>query len=457
MSLYLYVDDEFDENEWMVSGITASHNSDLWSFGKIGGFKKIFSKHSSFNRISDNIIEINLDNNVYKPATEQQVESAKSQFAGLYVSSSLAISYSPNKKHKKAGKKEMYWFVNMSKYDYDEDLVSWNTNQVELSINEIIATKNTSRQLFASIVQPEVIPQNLIANQNNVQYVIVQNQPQQVIQQQPTPIISEENEIPDSDIDIDIPYAIDKNKNAFALVIANEEYSKVASVPFAKRDGQKVRDYLTKTLGFEKEHVTLLENATLNDMKYELKRLSNISEAYGGDISVCVYYSGHGIPDEKTGDGYLLPVDGYGNDVTTAFSIKELYSFLGNLKSNKTLLFMDACFSGASKTGDMLVSARGISIKTNEVEPQGNFIVFSACQGDETAYPYKEKGHGLMTYYLLKKIKETKGKVLVGDLGEYITDNVGKTAIVINGKSQTPTVSVSPELQEIWREQTLFD
>ncbi|WP_321436645.1 hypothetical protein [uncultured Bacteroides sp.] len=41
----------------------------------------------------------------------------------------------------------------------------------------------------------------------------------------------------------------------------------------------------------------------------------------------------------------------------------------------------------------------------------GNVVVFSTAQGDETAYPYKEKGHGLFAYFLLKKTQETKGAV----------------------------------------------
>ena len=56
----------------------------------------------------------------------------------------------------------------------------------------------------------------------------------------------------------------------------------------------------------------------------------------------------------------------------------------------------------------MLASARGVAIKAKQNHPQGNMVVLSAAQGDETAHPYTEKGHGLFTYYLLKKLKETQ-------------------------------------------------
>jgi hypothetical protein len=77
-------------------------------------------------------------------------------------------------------------------------------------------------------------------------------------------------------------------------------------------------------------------------------------------------------------------------------------------------------------------------------------VVFSAAQGDETAYPYKDKGHGLFTYYLLKKLKETKGNVSLEELSSYITEKVSRESIVSNGKSQTPTVMTSDNLKTTW-------
>jgi hypothetical protein len=124
---------------------------------------------------------------------------------------------------------------------------------------------------------------------------------------------------------------------------------------------------------------------------------------------------------------------------------------LNEVPSKSTLVFLDACFSGANRDGSMLASARGVAIKAKPTAPIGNMVVFSAAQGDETAYPYKDKGHGLFTYYFLKKLQETKGDVTLGELSEYITDQVGKQSIVINRKSQTPNVSVSSSLQEDWK------
>jgi hypothetical protein len=83
-------------------------------------------------------------------------------------------------------------------------------------------------------------------------------------------------------------------------------------------------------------------------------------------------------------------------------------------------------------------------------------IVFSAAQGNETAYPYRAKGHGMFTYFLLKKLQETAGDVTLGELSDYVIDNVRKTSIVENnGKLQTPTVATSASAASTWRSRHL--
>ena len=77
-------------------------------------------------------------------------------------------------------------------------------------------------------------------------------------------------------------------------------------------------------------------------------------------------------------------------------------------------------------------------------------VVFSASQGDETATANDNERHGMFTYYLLKKLKETQGNVSYGILGDYIRDNVKKQTVV-SGKLQTPTVTPSASIQDDWR------
>lgn len=259
-----------------------------------------------------------------------------------------------------------------------------------------------------------------------------------------------DNKFPISDVDINIPENKTINASTFAIIIANENYARVEEVPFAKNDGEVIKEYFMKSLGIPEKNINYFENATLNDMKFAINRMKDIDNAFDGDCSFIVYYSGHGIPDENSLSGYLLPIDGYGNDLTTAYSLNDLYDNLSTLNSKWVLLMLDACFSGASREGKMLLSSRGIAIKPKQVDPKGSLIILSASQGDETAFPYKEKSHGMFTYFILKKFQEKSGDVTIGELADYVINQVKRTSIIENGKPQTPEFLYSKEQTENW-------
>ena len=258
-----------------------------------------------------------------------------------------------------------------------------------------------------------------------------------------------------SDVDVNLPTTTITNDNTFAVIIANEHYQDVATVPYAVNDGTVFADYCRKSLGLPATNVHLVKDATLNNMKREFNWLKQVSDAYKGSSKIIVYYAGHGIPDETTRDAYLLPVDGFSTDITTGYSLETLYSVLGSLQAKSITVFLDACFSGSMRDGNMMASARGVAIKAKNRAPKGNMVVFSAATGEETAYPYKEKHHGLFTYYLLKKLQSSKGNISLGDLQSYVAEEVARKSIVVNGKSQTPTVSPSSNVGEGWKSWTL--
>lgn len=254
-----------------------------------------------------------------------------------------------------------------------------------------------------------------------------------------------------SEVDKNIPVTNIQNKNTFAVIIANENYMSVASVPYALNDGNIFREYCVKTLGIPEKQVRYVPNATGNLIKAEINRLQDICRVFK-DAHIIFYYAGHGIPDESSRTAYLLPIDGIGSDVSTGYKLDELYNVLGNIPAENVTVFMDACFSGSKRENGMLVAARGVAIKAKSGQPQGKMVVFSAAQGDETAYPNNEERHGMFTYYLLKKLQESKGEVTLKELGDYIVENVSQQSILLNGKSQTPCVTPSSSLDASWRE-----
>ena len=247
-------------------------------------------------------------------------------------------------------------------------------------------------------------------------------------------------EVVDNALDINIPETNEENRKTFAVIIGNENYERVTKVKYALNDAKVFASYCKKTLGLPKENIRVYRDATFGTMLSALDDIKSIASAFEGDLNVIFYYAGHGVPSESDKAAYLLPVDASGQNTEVCLSTKRLYDTLDGLHAKRVLVFMDACFSGAQRGDGMLASARGVALKVKQDAPKGNMVVFSAATGDETAYPYKEKGHGLFTYYLLKKLQDTKGDVTLGELSEYVNKEVRRQSVVINHKSQSPTV-----------------
>ena len=268
-----------------------------------------------------------------------------------------------------------------------------------------------------------------------------------------------------SDVDKELPISKIQHDKTFALIIANEHYKRVAPVPYAINDGRTFEAYCRQTLGIPSQNIRTLTDATLGDMKFQIEWLKKTMMAHGEQASVIFYYAGHGIPNESNKTPYLLPIDSYGSDTSTAYELKELYDNLSTYPARSVTVFLDACFSGAKREGDtreesmqqdeMLTSARKIAIKVNSQRPKGNVVVFSAAQGDETAYPYRDQQHGMFTYFLLKKLKETEGNTTLGELYRYIRENVMQQSIVRNNKMQTPDILPSDDISSQWESMML--
>lgn len=218
---------------------------------------------------------------------------------------------------------------------------------------------------------------------------------------------------------------------------------------FALNDGRTFKEYCMKTLGIPERQIWLYENASLGIISSGVNKLVQAMDIFD-NANAIIYYCGHGIPDEKTGDAYIVPVDGKGTDVSSCFSLNKLYKTMANAKASNVTYFMDACFNGAGRDGSMLVAARGVAREPKKETIEGNSIVFSATSSDETALPYREKGPGLFTYFLLKKLQESKGEVTYGELSDYISENVKRESFLINEKPQNPVVITSKESVDKW-------
>lgn len=258
-----------------------------------------------------------------------------------------------------------------------------------------------------------------------------------------------------SDVDMNVPVSSTKNDNTFAVIIANELYKHEQPVDYAKTDGESFRNYCIKTLGLPEDRIHFCADATLNEMRMAINWITDIGEAFGEEAKVIFYYAGHGVADDASRSSFLLPVDGSGNDPESGYPTEKLYSQLGSMPVNSVVVLLDACFSGAMRDGEMMVASRGVAIRPKAAEPTGNLVILSATTGDETAAVYAQQGHGLFTYFLLKKLQESKGACSLGELVEYLQRRVNQESIVANKRPQTPTMICSQTMLDKWQKISL--
>lgn len=249
-----------------------------------------------------------------------------------------------------------------------------------------------------------------------------------------------------SDVDDAPKVSLPTQKNRFAVLIGIEEYRQhLPKVEFASHDAQIMRKYLVETLGYPEENVVTLvnQNATKTDIEKYIERW--LPNHVDKNSSVFVFFSGHGAPNTKSNEGYLVPYDG---DPTflevTGYPLKRLYEQLGQLVSKENFVVLDSCFSGSGGRSVVAKGTRPIVIMTESPALlAGKTVVLSASAGTQVSNTYSPKGHGLLTYFFLKGLRgeadKNQDKIIdVQELFAYIKPLVEGTARREYNNEQTP-------------------
>ncbi len=235
----------------------------------------------------------------------------------------------------------------------------------------------------------------------------------------------------------------------YAVVIGIEDYADIPDAVYAERDAAAVRRFFA-ALGVPERNIVSLtgSRATKTGLEKTLEAWlpNNVSEK----SRVFVYFSGHGAPDPKTGDAYLVPSDGDPQYLAqTGYPLKRLYAKLAELKTKHVLVALDSCFSGAGGRSVLAKGTRPLVGKVNvAVAAKNSIAVLSASGGDQISGADEETGYGLFTYNLLQGLnggaKDAEGKITLQSLYEYVKPRIADQARRVN-REQTPQLSGGKE------------
>lgn len=255
-----------------------------------------------------------------------------------------------------------------------------------------------------------------------------------------------------------IPEARAPNPNAFAVIIGNRNYRTAPPVTYAANDAAVVRQYAERTLGVLPGNIFELPDATKSTLEDVFGVAGNPNGqlkdlVIPGRSEVFIFFSGHGAPDPETQRAYLVPVDANANRLgITGYSLDLLYENLAALQAKHVTVVIDACFSGGTAGGEMLITAASpIGIRVNDPSRRfaaGGATVIAAASGQQLANWFPEQRHGLLTYLFLKGLRgeadqDRDGSVTVGEMRAWLTHpatGLPYEARRLHGREQTPQV-----------------
>ena len=263
-----------------------------------------------------------------------------------------------------------------------------------------------------------------------------------------------------ADIGRNLPETDMQKPDAVAVVVGIRDYfdPDVPSVAFAKRDATLMRRYLTEVMGYTPSNIlprTPDRPMTAGAFKTLIRRTLPGYLRKGSDVFV--YFSGHGAP--STGDdphAYLVPADA-DPSVVSDDNAYRLSQFYGDLvaaaeaeNAGSLTVVLDACFTGQSGDGEMLI--RQASPLTLTVEnpilayKQGTSL--TASGPGQLASWHPQMQHGLFTYVFLKGLQgaadaDGNGRITVAEMERHLTDaqdGVPHWARRLHDREQVPQV-----------------
>ncbi len=242
------------------------------------------------------------------------------------------------------------------------------------------------------------------------------------------------------------------NPDAVAVIIGNRNYEgRVPNVDYAHRDADAIRGYVVDVLGYDPDNVIDLRDATKaqlettfgNDRSHKGILWRYIDPSGGSDVTV--FYSGHGVPGQRDGRGYLLPANANPDTAElNGYPIDLLYENLGKLEVRSITVMLDACFSGDSPQGMLIRSASPVFVKSEMPQTTSGMTVLTAATGSQLASWDDEAQHGLFTRHLLDAVygagdEDDDGTVTAGEVKKYLDRKMTRAARREFGREQEAT------------------
>ncbi len=239
-------------------------------------------------------------------------------------------------------------------------------------------------------------------------------------------------------------------RDAVAIIIGISDYKSLPKADFAKDDAQVFYDYAIRALGVKPGNIRILLDADADEVEIFKAFKTWLPARVKSSTDVYVFYSGHGLPDQNGQGLYILPHRADRDLISrTAIQLQEISADIQAAKPKSVTVFLDACYSGQTRTGEtLIVGARPLALKAQTSVFPSSFNVITASQSDQISSSSQDIRHGIFSYYLMKGMEggadfDGDGRITLGEMQQYLSENVVRHAGSMNRK-QNPQFFGNP-------------
>jgi Caspase domain len=219
-------------------------------------------------------------------------------------------------------------------------------------------------------------------------------------------------------------------ENSWALIIGINAYHKVSPLEFACGDAEGVSAIIQKRFQFDPTRIILLTDGSATRQEI-LQKFLSLRKIVGPDDRVLVFFAGHGHTENgRRGDvGFLVPVDGDPDDLSTLIRWDELTRSGDLIEAKHIFYIMDACYGGLAVTRRL---SSGSMRFMKDMLQRYSRQVLSSGKSDEPVCDGggPKPGHSIFTGHLLTALEgdvASPGGVLSANaLMAYVYDRVTK-------------------------------
>lgn len=245
--------------------------------------------------------------------------------------------------------------------------------------------------------------------------------------------------------------------NAYALIVGIGQYqdARIPKLEFTRADAKAFYELLIdpQRTGFARENVTLLLDAEATYTRIRKAVNQDLYRRVRPDSTVMIYFAGHGGEEidkveAETGKQayYFLPWDADPEDLaSTSLSQSDFLRLLGTLKSQRMVVFLDACHStGVAKPGGRDLSIVASPDYQRLAEGEGR-VVIAAAKPEQRSWEDPKFQHGIFTYHLLEAFRgkadaNNDGYVSIQEIAAYLQREVPRTVKLLGKEPQDPTL-----------------